>query len=428
MTELIPDLLRAVVSNVMEVVLLITLLKPRHDKKVTNLAMLGIIIINLLLTVYCYIYGNLTMLSKLDVLLFTVLCFAIKPLFQDSIMQWLFSYITIQNINLSVMVLSFLGSRHLPYPPYANTVLRLAMYLAIVFMLRRYIRPLFRQMEERWNVFFYVAVAVNVALLYYFVGSNDVVYTITENALPMLLLIIVAVAAYTSILYSLKTLSREYNLREENMKMQNGQALLRLSAMSMERRLSVMDEAARQMSIVNHDRRHFNNALLELLRRGLAEGAVSMLEQQTQCYPTPPKSFCENPAVNASVCYYAALAKESGIECDIRLDIPAELSMDSLELAMSLSNLMENAIQACGKLEPGVRRYLHCIGLYTGQLILEVQNPFAGEIHLDENGRPAAFDERHGIGTKSVLAFAARYNGQVLYNINEGIFNVRLIL
>jgi len=62
-----------------------------------------------------------------------VLCFAVRPLFKDTFMQWLFSYITVQNISDIVIILSFDGSRHVPYPSYANSLLRaILFYLLIV--------------------------------------------------------------------------------------------------------------------------------------------------------------------------------------------------------------------------------------------------------------------------------------------------------
>lgn len=428
MTVLFPDFLRAAVSCIMNVVLMITLLQPKYSKRVTHFAMLGISLVYLMVSMYCYLLGDLTLLSKLNVVLFTMLCFAIRPLFQDSFMQWLFSYITIQNINVAVIVLSFLGSRHLPYPIYANTVLRLVLSLSIVFLLRRYVRPLYRQMVERWNNFFYVAASIYAAFIYYFLGSSNIVASLEEEAAPLLLLVLVALAAYTSVFHSLQALSRQYALREENLRMQNGQALLRLSSVSMEQRLSLMDEAERQMSIVNHDHRHFNNTLLELLRQGQTGAAITILEQQAHVPLTPPRSWCENPVVNAAVSYYVSLADKAGIDFDIRLDIPTKLPVDSQELAIALSNLLENAIQACEKLQPKTKRYLRCIGIFTGQLIVEVENSCAGEIPFDEQGNPVTLKEGHGIGTKSVLAFAERYNGQVIYHTHDGVFNVRLLL
>lgn len=91
--------------------------------------------------------------------LFTVLCFVVRPLFKDSFMQWLFSYITVRNIDICTIVLSFSISRVMPYPSYANPLVRLILYFGIFYLIRRYVRPIYGQIIEHWNVFFCVAVA-----------------------------------------------------------------------------------------------------------------------------------------------------------------------------------------------------------------------------------------------------------------------------
>lgn len=428
MTELLPDLLRAAVSTTMNVVLMLSLLQPKYGKKVTCFAMLGILTLDFGSALYCYIFGSLTLLARIDFFLFTLLCFAVRPLFKDTFMQWLFSYLTVQNISYIVIIFSFIASRHLPYPPYANNALRLVLFLIFYFLLRYRIRPLYRQLLERWNVFFYVALSVYLTFGYYSLFGDDIVNTLTEQAVPLLLLITVALMAYMSIFHALKVLLREAALGEENLKLVNSKQLLRQSAQSMEQRIALMDESAKQMSIINHDRKHLNNTLQELLEHGNVDEALCLLkDQQTYSTNMAPVSYCENAAANAAIGYYAAIAKRQDITCDIHAQIPAKTGFDSLELSMVLSNLMENAINACVNLPEEEKRYLQLTVICDEQLIIETENPYGEEITLDENGCPTSADEGHGIGTKSIHAFAERYGGEVIYKIADDIFNVRLI-
>ena len=231
-----------------------------------------------------------------------------------------------------------------------------------------------------------------------------------------------------SILHSLKVLSHEAALREENLVLQNYKQLLRQSALSMEQRIALMDESQKQMSIVNHDHKHLNNALQELLEQGKTDEALSMLkDQQTFTTNVAPMSYCENATVNAAIGYYAALARREDITSDIRMQIPTETKFDSLELSMVLSNLMENAINACATLPKEEKRYIFMTVICDEQLIIETENSYEKEIILDEDGYPTSQNEGHGIGTKSILAFAKRYDGEVIYKIADGIFNVRII-
>ncbi len=428
MSEYFPDLLRAAVSTSANVLLMMTLLQPKYSKKITLLTMLGILFADLGTAIYCYLSGNLTLLAKLDIVLFAVLCFAVRPLFKDTFMQWLFSYLTVQNISDAVIILSFIGSRHLPYPPYANSLLRAILFGVVLLILSRYIRPLYRQAVEHWTAYFAVALGIYITFNYYVLSSDDIVITLTEQAVPLMLVIFIGLAAYGSIFLSLKILQREYRVKEENQKMQAEREYLQLAAGNMSQRLALMEEVSAQNSRAAHDRRHFNNVLQELLEQGKTVEASALLQSQNQVMHKISKVYCENPAVNAAVCHYAELAEQSGILTEIELDIPRELAVDSLELSMVVSNLLENATQACIKQSGSKPLFIHFICRNMGRLLLEIENPCTEDTTLDEDGYPVAMEEGHGIGSKSVIAFAKNYDGELIYNIENSVFRVRLLV
>ena len=428
MSQFLPDLLRAAISTTANVLLMMTLLQPKYSKKITLLTMLCILVADLGTAVYCYLSGNLTLLSKLDIILFAVLCFVVRPLFKDTFMQWLFSYISVQNISDMVIILSFIGSRHLPYTVYANSVLRIILFGAFLLILSRYVRPLYRQAVEHWTAYFAVALGIYITFNYYVLSSDDIVVTLTKQAIPLLLVIFIGLAAYGSIFLSLKNLQREFRVKEENQKILSEREYLHLAADNMTQRLKLMEEVSAQNSRASHDRRHFNNILLGLLEQGESKEAVALLKKQNQTVPRISRVYCENPASNAAVCHYATLAEQMGIDTEIELDIPNYLTVDSLELSMVVSNLMENAIQACGKLPLNCAPYLRFTCHNAGRLLLEIENPCIENTTLDENGYPIAHEEGHGVGSKSVIAFAKKYDGELIYNIENSVFRVRLLV
>lgn len=428
MSALFPHFLRTLVTSSMNIFLMLSLLQPKYGKKVTNITMFVVFTINLLFSGLCYIYGNLTLLARLDIAVFTILCFLIRPVFRESFMQWLFSYLTVQNIVMSIMALSFSLSRLMPYPMYANTLIRLILFIGIIFLIHQYVHPLYRQLVTHWDLYFYMAAALFIAFAYYFIAGDDIIRTLTEQAVPIHLLVLITVTVYVSIFHALKTISREYALQEENLRMQNKQELLYLSSAAMEDRIKLLDEAHQQSSIAAHDRRHFNNTLLELLEREKTEDAVNLLRKQASIAPSKIKNYCENTVINAAVYYYAKLAEEKGISTKISLDIPSSLPLDSIQLAMAVSNLMENAIIACEALGEGQERTINFTCRHVGRLVLEISNPCDASSVLDENGWPVTKELDHGIGTKSVLAFAEENNAELLYQIEDGIFRVRMLV
>ncbi len=421
MQSLLPDFLRAIVSTTGNVVLMLSLLQPRYGRRITSFSMMGVLSVDLGTAIFCYLSGNLTMLAKIDMVLFAVLCFVVKPLFKDTFMQWLFCYITIQNVSDIVIILSFIVSRKLPYPPYANVVFRLILFILFYWLLRFKVRPLYRQMVERWNIFFFVALAVWVTFTYYVFSSGDIVKTLTEQAIPLLLVIGITLAAYISVFICLFGLQKEYRLKQDKV-------LMELSGEAMKQRLSLMENAMGQMHVVQHDQRHIYATLLELLQTGEVGKAMTTIEEHTKVIPAKPSHFCDNVTVNAAVSYYAEMAARCGIHCDIQMDIPETLPYSELYLSMVLSNLIENGIHACETLNPEYDKYLIIRAIYTGQLVLEVQNPYSGKVIFTKEGYPVTKEAGHGRGSESVRAFVEKVGGDISYLAINGIFKVRLLL
>lgn len=423
-----PDILRAIISTTANVLLMMLFLKPKYSKKVTYLTVFSIWAVDLGVAVFCYMSGNLTLLSKIDVILFALLCFIIRPLFKDTFMQWLFSYLTVQNISDMVIILSFILSRYLPYPVYANSLLRLILFSFFLWLIARYIRPLYRQAVEHWTAYFAVALGLYVTFGYYVLSADDIISMLTEEAIPLILIIFMGVAAYGSIFISLKNLQREFLIKEENQRMQAEKDYMQLATGNMEQRLMLMAEVAEQQRRGAHDRRHLNNVILELLEKDKKNEVMDLIKSQNQVMVSRDKIYCENLLVNAAVSHYVRLAEQKRIQVQVSLDIPQVIHVDALELSMVVSNLMENAIQACERKETMQDAYILFRSQMVGRLALEMENSCLEEVTLDENNQPATALEGHGIGSKSVMAFVNKYDGEIIYHVNEGVFRVRLLI
>ena len=188
-----------------------------------------------------------------------------------------------------------------------------------------------------------------------------------------------------------------------------------------------MDEYAKKLRVINHDRRHFNAILLEMLNQGEIEEAKKMLETETYRVPRPIHKWCENETVNVAIGHYLSVAEEKGISLISKIDIPKEIEYDSIGLSMMLGNLIENAIQACQQIENGEKVIIIKV-LHQGQFIIELENSCIKRVELDKNGFPTTKKMNHGYGTKSVVAFVQENHGEILYSVKENRFSVRIIL
>ncbi len=309
------DVIRSLVTNVMLVVLLFTLAQPKHSRRALVIALLIIVAADLALNIFFYLRGDYTTLAVLDIAFFILVGAAAKFLFRETLLQWFFNCFTVMDVYAVSIVISYFLCDCFPYPAYANTVIRAILFTAVILLFRKRLRPLYRQAAEHWSVYLLASAALFANFAYYFVSGNDVEETLANSFVPLMLLILVTVLMFLSMFVSLRKTLKQAALRAENQRIQSDRELTR-------QRLSLMDEAVRQMSIVQHDRRHFNNALLSLLQQGKTDNAVELIRRQSEAIPQKPRSYCQNVAVNAAVSYYAELAAGQGIRCDFRLCMP----------------------------------------------------------------------------------------------------------
>ncbi len=414
------DIVRSLATNIMLLWLLFTLVRPRYRRWTVLTALTVMVVLDFALNLFFYAEHNYTAIATLDIIFFLLVGIAAKPLFQETMMQWLFNCFTVMNVYAITVILSYYLCGLFLYPAYAVTVLRIAIFGAVILLFSKFLRPMYRQAAEHWGVYFFVAIGLFANFAWYFTSGSNIEKTLTDSIVPLLLLVLMTAVVYISIFVSLRKTMTKMALTEENMRIQSDRELTR-------QRLILMDETVRQMSIAQHDRRHFNNMLLSLLNRGETDKAIEFINKQSETMPQKPQMYCRNVTVNAAVSYYAELARQQGIRCRLCLDIPEKLPADELSLAMVVSNLMENAICAVSLL-PEEKREIQFTAVDSGQLILKISNCYEGDISFNADGIPQSENEGHGFGCQSISDFTKKHGGTVSYETDGGVFKVVIML
>ena len=227
----------------------------------------------------------------------------------------------------------------------------------------------------------------------------------------------------------LSEMEKSHMMAEEKLRSENQKQLLELSARALKERIEVMENYIQDEKVARHDRRHFESMLYSLLQQGKTEKALELLKQKFETEPRYLGRRCENKTVNALLEYSAEMAVKNGIEFDCQIQIPEVLSFDALEFSIALGNLIENAIHGIQKItEPEFRKYIKIRGIYKKQFLISIENPCLADVKLNDEGLPFTAEEGHGIGTKSVTEFIEKWNGDIVYDVTDGIFSVRMIL
>ncbi len=131
-------------------------------------------------------------------------------------------------------------------------------------------------------------------------------------------------------------------------------------------------------------------------------------------------------------------AERMGIRFRSDFVYPASDRYNAYDIAIIVNNLLQNALEACGRMTSG-ERYISLSGSRKNRFFLiSVKNSFEGEVVFDKStnlpvstkapdvpGGPAPL---HGIGLSNVRREAAKYLGNVDIKVRKNEFSVTVLL
>lgn len=141
--------------------------------------------------------------------------------------------------------------------------------------------------------------------------------------------------------------------------------------------------------------------------------------------------FCANDVVNAIVNYYAAQARNIGINFTANVMYPNNCLVSDIDITVLLGNLLENAVEAC-KRELSDQTFIKLRMKQRGQatLFILIDNTCRTPISFEKGTPLSSKREGMGIGILSIRDIAARYNGTVQFEQQKDVFyaSVKLTL
>lgn len=123
-----------------------------------------------------------------------------------------------------------------------------------------------------------------------------------------------------------------------------------------------------------------------------------------------------------------AKAESKGIAFRIRADRIGELPFSDMEISTLVSNLLDNAIEACEKIQDDRRWIQLNIMRKSGMLYITISNSIKGR-PLEKEGKLITNKQNHqlhGYGIKSVQKIVRKYEGDFSYQIRESEFIVTI--
>ena len=182
-------------------------------------------------------------------------------------------------------------------------------------------------------------------------------------------------------------------------------------------------------AIYRHDLRHHLSMLGSLIAADRQEQALSYIRRtESEIDTLVPTRYCENETVNLLLSSFNGKAKEQGVNVSIRAALPQALALPDTELCTLLLNGLENACAAASALPEGASRTISVLlDVRQNNLLLEIRNPYAGEITMRDGLPLAASPERH-YGCRSIQSIAHRRKGICTFHAQDGVFTLRIAI
>ena len=185
-----------------------------------------------------------------------------------------------------------------------------------------------------------------------------------------------------------------------------------------------------EISILRHDFRNGIDCLCGMIEQGDCSGALAYAKRfkERKVNTILSQVQCSSTMLNAVVNAKFDDAQSKGIDTSLRLvvQIPHDLEFD---LSIMLSNLLDNAIEACEK-NPSNAQILLTISEEAGYYRIVVRNTIAASV-LKKNQElktEKANKKLHGWGLRSVTDLVSKRNGLIDFYEKEGMFYVDILL
>ena len=140
------------------------------------------------------------------------------------------------------------------------------------------------------------------------------------------------------------------------------------------------------------------------------------------------EQFCENDTVNSVLNVKKKQAEKKGIHLCATTCIPKEIGIEAIDLCEIFCNLLDNAIEACEKVDTlNPEKEIHIkSGIRAEYLTIKIQNPMKESVKIQGKFyiTTKRNQEEHGYGLRIVQRIIDRYEGMLQTKIQENQFVV----
>lgn len=191
-------------------------------------------------------------------------------------------------------------------------------------------------------------------------------------------------------------------------------------------------ENSRKLSALKHDfANQLQTAYALFLHDDFKDKSLAILESLEEKLSNIDKMiYCDNPVINAVLAVKTYKANKLKIDTDIKIQNINLEKTSEIDLCSIFSNLYDNAIEACEKIEYGAKRISIHVEEKKGYIIIKFINSYNGKIiNVNDKIETSKEDKNnHGYGLGILKDIAKKYDGDIWIKYNKEIFETTIIL
>ncbi|MBQ7514683.1 MAG: GHKL domain-containing protein [Schwartzia sp.] len=308
-----------------------------------------------------------------------------------------------------------------------RTLIQTALFITFFLLLLPLVRPVFRHLLPPTQLFDDRPLGWYLALLPLGLCASPIInflrrtfiYSWTDRIERLLLLAWVFVIYRYVILLSRRMAAARQREAERRVLAKEVNALENYASLLAER-----DQSVRRLQ---HDLRHYTRMMTSLLQNGQTEEALALITAEDEAVMASSiPAYCQSPIINAALAVYLRLASQAGVRTTykVQLDDPGRgkesVAAADTDLAVMLSNVLENAVNASRKQPPGEREIRLSLRFISLQYVLSVENRYDAPLALGPGGLPMTSEPGHGTGMESLTAFRDKYRAELVFEQEDG--------